>query len=65
VTPGATVRFRNDDQADHTMTADGGAFDTGHVAPGKEAEIHAPTAPGTYAFHCEIHPSMTATLTVR
>ena len=65
VQPGAQVHFANEDQTDHTMTADGGAFDTGHVAPGKEAALTAPTKSGSYAFHCSIHASMTGTLTVQ
>ncbi|HEX4867203.1 MAG TPA: cupredoxin domain-containing protein [Acidimicrobiales bacterium] len=61
---GAEVTFDNQDGTAHTLTADDGAFDTGPVAPGESATLSAPSEPGTYAFHCEIHPSMTGQLTV-
>ncbi|MGE3619765.1 MAG: cupredoxin domain-containing protein [Acidimicrobiia bacterium] len=64
VAPGATVTFANADAATHTFTADDGAFDSGPVEGGGEAEVVAPTDPGAHPFHCEIHPSMTGTLTV-
>lgn len=65
VAPGAEVTFENEGQAKHTMTADDGAFDAGEVAPGSSAKVTAPSDPGEYGFHCEIHPSMTGTLTVK
>jgi plastocyanin len=61
---GAEVTFDNQDGTAHTLTADDGGFDTGPVAAGESATISAPAEPGTYAFHCEIHPSMTGQLTV-
>lgn len=64
VAPGAEVTFRNDDSVAHTATADDGSFDSGSVPAGGSATFTAPDAPGEVAFHCEIHPSMTATLTV-
>ena len=64
VAPGAEVAFENEDDVTHTMTADDGAFDTGNVAGGSSGTVTAPSEPGDHAFHCEIHPSMTATLTV-
>jgi plastocyanin len=64
VAAGGEVTFRNDDGTAHTVTADDGAFDTGPVAAGESGTFTAPQAPGEVAFHCEIHPSMTGTLTV-
>jgi plastocyanin len=61
---GAEVTFDNQDGTAHTLTADDGAFDTGPVAAGESATVSAPADPGTYAFHCDIHPSMTGQLTV-
>lgn len=64
VAAGAEVRFKNAGEAPHTMTADDGAFDSGTVEAGGSATVTAPDEPGDYPFHCEIHPNMTATLTV-
>ncbi len=64
VAAGGEVTFKNSDAAPHTMTADDGAFDSGRVEPGATATVMAPADPGDYAFHCEIHPDMKATLTV-
>lgn len=64
VTAGAEVGFENTGAKPHTMTADDGAFDSGNVAGGSSTTLTAPSEPGAYAFHCEIHPSMTGTLTV-
>jgi plastocyanin len=64
VEAGAEVTFSNEDSTTHTMTADDGSFDSGDVVAGESATITAPSEPGDHAFHCEIHPSMEATLTV-
>jgi plastocyanin len=64
VAPGAEVTFENADGAPHTMTADDGSFDSGTVAAGESGTVTAPSEPGEHAFHCEIHPQMTGTLTV-
>ena len=47
----------------HLKSDDGITFDSGMLAPNGvfQATI---TAPGTYAYHCEIHPGMTGTVTV-
>jgi plastocyanin len=60
---GTTVIIRNDDSAGHTWTADDGAFDTGFIDAGATVEVTM-TEAGTFAFHCEVHPSMKGTITV-
>jgi plastocyanin len=65
VKAGEDVYLDNQDSFDHTLTADDGSFDTGHVAGGETKEFEAPDKAGTYAFHCSIHSSMTGTLTVQ
>jgi plastocyanin len=61
---GAVVLVSNADAAAHTLTAEGGAFDTGSVAKGTVVSFTAPAVPGLYEFFCEIHPSMTGSLVV-
>ena len=62
--PGAAVAVSNRDGFPHTVTADSGSFDSGTVDAGATGSFVAPSAPGTYPFHCEIHPQMNGTLTV-
>ena len=63
VSAGTTVTWVNDDQVPHTATANDGAFDSGTLQPGQSYSF-AFDKPGTYAYHCNIHPYMTATVTV-
>lgn len=64
VAPGAKVTFTNRDQTNHTATANGGAFDTGTLAPGA-AKTVVLTKPGTYTYICQFHAFMKATVVVR
>jgi plastocyanin len=62
---GAKVTVTNDDSAAHTATADdGNTFDTGTLDPGSSQTISVGT-PGSYAYHCSIHPFMKGTIVVR
>jgi plastocyanin len=63
VSAGTTVTWVNDDQVPHTATANDGAFDSGTLQPGQSYSF-AFDKPGTYAYHCNIHPDMTGTITV-
>ena len=75
VEAGSTIVLANVGGKPHTLTADDqeaeGAFDTGVVTPGaengrfagKNASVSVPE-PGTFAFHCEVHPVMKGTVTV-
>jgi plastocyanin len=65
VLAGEPVTWTNGSGRDHTVTSDTGAeLDSGNVGPG-EAYGHVFDAPGTYAYHCEIHPDrMRGTITV-
>jgi plastocyanin len=60
---GETIQIDNSSGAPHTFTADDGSFDTQVSGSGK-TDVKAPTKAGTYKFHCNIHSSMKATLTV-
>jgi plastocyanin len=64
VASGATVTWTNGDNAQHTVTADdGNSFDSNILGQGQRFQLTAP-APGTYTYHCAVHPFMKATLTV-
>jgi plastocyanin len=63
VPAGTVLTIANNDTAPHTFTADDGSFDTGTIQPGATAEITLATA-GTFAYHCDIHASMTGSITV-
>jgi plastocyanin len=55
----------NQDSTAHTATADDGhSFDTGTLADGASQTISA-SKPGSYPYHCSIHPFMHGTLVVK
>jgi plastocyanin len=64
VDPGTEITVANLDGAQHTLTADDGSFNSGGLDGGAATTITAPDVPGTYTFVCNIHPSMTGSLTV-
>ena len=65
VKQGARVTVTNQDSTAHTATADDGhSFDTGTLADGASQTISV-SKPGSYAYHCSIHPFMHGTLVVK
>ncbi len=60
---GSAVTWMNEQGVDHTVTADDNSFDSGPMARGAGFQRTFDAA-GTFAYHCTIHPSMTATITV-
>jgi plastocyanin len=63
VPAGGTLEVVNSSGGPHTVTADDGSFDE-DLADGATVSVAVPSEPGEYPYHCEIHPSMQATLTV-
>ncbi len=63
VLSGQTVTFQNLGAAVHRIIADDGSFDSRDLSPGTGFNAVV-TASGKLRIHCEIHPSMTATITV-
>ncbi len=63
-TGGQTIQVTNADGAPHTLTSTDGLFDTATIDGNGTGSFVAPTAPGTYSFFCEIHPSMRGEFTV-
>jgi len=61
---GGTVTWRDDDsQAAHTISENNGVFDFDNVTRGSTRTFTF-TAPGTYNYHCDIHPSMVGQIVV-
>jgi amicyanin len=60
---GSRVRWVNQDQLQHSVTADDGSFDSGLIEPGQSYE-RVFAQPGSYAYHCSPHPFMTAQVVV-
>ncbi|HVW33033.1 MAG TPA: cupredoxin domain-containing protein [Acidimicrobiia bacterium] len=53
---GEAVVWNFDDNVPHTVTADNGSFDSGKRSEG-EFQLRF-DRPGTYSYHCAIHPDM-------
>ena len=62
---GTTVTWTNEDSAAHTVTSDDGTtFQSGKMDQGATFSYTFTTA-GTYAYHCEYHAGMKATIVVK
>ena len=59
---GETITWQNLDARPHTVTPDDGSF-SGSVPAGSTFS-HAFDSAGTFPYHCNIHPSMTGTITI-
>jgi plastocyanin len=64
VTAGTMITWTNKDAIAHTVTSDAKLFDSGSVGPSATFSYTFATA-GTYSYHCSIHPSMVASVTVK
>jgi plastocyanin len=69
---GGTVQWFNDDHTTssygstavtHNITADDDSFTSGELVAGTSFEATF-DSPGTYGYHCSIHPTMKGTVTV-
>ncbi len=60
---GETVKFINEDEEPHTVTAQDGAFDS-KAMDTDQSWTHTFTKNGTFAYICAIHPFMKGTVTV-
>jgi plastocyanin len=63
VKPGTTVTWTQQDEDQHTVTANDGSFTSSPLITGG-TYTHTFTAPGTYQYHCSIHPFMHGTVVV-
>ena len=65
VKPGQHLTVSNSDGVEHTVTSDDGTSFNVSVAANGTATFTVPSKPGTYPFHCAIHPQMHGTLVVK
>ncbi|HMG13548.1 MAG TPA: plastocyanin/azurin family copper-binding protein [Gemmatimonadaceae bacterium] len=65
VSPGATVDFTNNDGTPHNIIFSSAAINGATDFSAGSRAIVMPVAPGTYAYHCTIHPGMTGSVLVQ
>lgn len=63
VVAGQPVTWQNSSATEHTVTADDGSFASDPLGLNDQFG-NVFSAPGTYAYHCTIHPRMTGTVVV-
>jgi plastocyanin len=63
ITTGTTVTWTNNDTVAHNVLSDDGSWGSNSLGKG-EAFSFTFTKPGTFSYHCGVHPSMKATITV-
>jgi plastocyanin len=63
VKAGTTVKWTNNDNTAHTVTADDASFDSGSIAVGATYSYTFSYA-GTIKYHCSIHSGMKGTVVV-
>jgi phospholipase C len=64
ISAGTTMTWTNHDDVQHTVTAADKSFDSGAIDTDGTFS-HQFTTPGTYAYHCSIHPTMMAQIIVK
>ena len=73
---GGTVTWTNSGPSSHTVTSDAGSFEGGTLSPPSGSDPYGQPSgggtyrmsfpsPGSYSYHCSIHPGMQGTITVR
>jgi plastocyanin len=63
ITAGTQVSWTNTGPSNHTVTANDGSFDSSTIQRNATFNFTFSKA-GTFAYHCSIHPTMTATIVV-
>jgi plastocyanin len=64
IRPGQSVRFVEDDETPHTVTATDKSFDSGNLDKGR-SWTHTFASEGTYAYLCAYHPYMKGKVVVK
>lgn len=63
VSANSTITWTNKDAIGHTVTSDSGLFDSGSIGT-NGTYSYTFTTSGTFTYHCKVHPTMTASVTV-
>lgn len=63
VAANTTIKWTNKDGMTHTVTSNTGVFNSGNMLVNGTFSF-AFTTPGTYPYHCTLHPAMTGTVIV-
>ena len=58
-----TIVSGNNDGTTHRVVSDAPLFDSGNMANGATYTFNF-TAPGTYTYHCSIHPGMVGSIVI-
>ena len=64
VSPGDTIVWINRDIVPHTVTANGGTWESQTLEEGQSLKVVVEDS-GVYSYFCEFHPHMTGVLTTR
>ncbi len=64
ISAGTTIVWSNKDSTDHAPVSDTGIWDAGDVPGGTNSTGILFSTPGTYPYHCAIHPYMVGTIIV-
>lgn len=64
IRPGGVVRFVEDDDTPHTVTASDRSYDSGNLDKG-QSWTHTYAKEGTYKYFCAYHTYMTGIVTVK
>jgi plastocyanin len=64
VAVGTAVTWTNTDSTSHTSTSDAPGWNSGIFGAGRTFSFTFQT-PGTFPYHCDVHPSMVGTVVVR
>ncbi|MBV4356864.1 cupredoxin domain-containing protein [Pinibacter aurantiacus] len=64
VKAGTTITWINNDNMDHTVTANDGSFDSGTIKQGGKY-THTFSTAGTFSYHCTFHANMKGSVVVQ
>ena len=59
------MKWTNDGKKPHTVTSDKGDWGSGELANAGGTFAATFTKPGTFDYHCKLHPDMKAKITVK